>query len=147
MILLDTNVLSELMRREPDPVAMAWVDAQPRPQLHISAVTRAEIELGIALLPEGRRKQGMQTAVKRVFAEFSGRCLAFDETAASRYGGLVAARVRAGRPISVEDAQIAATALAGGFVLATRNVGDFAAIDGLSLVNPFTDPGPGALPT
>ena len=137
MILLDTNVLSELMRREPDPVTVAWVDAQPLHQLHISAVTRAEIELGIALLPEGRRKESLQAAAKRMLAEFSGRCLAFDERAASRYATLVAVRIRAGRPISVEDAQIAATALAAGFVLATRNVGDFAVIDGLPLVDPF----------
>jgi len=137
VILLDTNVLSELMRREPDPVTVAWVDAQPQHHLHISAVTRAEIELGIALLPEGHRKQGLQAAAKRMFAEFSGRCLAFDERAASRYATLVAARIRAGRPISVEDAQIAATALAAGFVLATRNAGDFVVIDGLPLVDPF----------
>jgi toxin FitB len=137
MILLDTNVLSELMRREPDPAALAWVDAQPRHQLHISAVTRAEIEFGIALLPEGQRKRGLQEAAQRMFAEFSGRCLPFDEKAAARYGELVAARVRAGRPISVEDAQIAATALTGGFVLATRNARDFTGIEGLALVDPF----------
>ena len=137
MILLDTNVLSELMRREPDPVAMAWIDAQPEHQLWISTITRAEIELGIALLPEGRRKQGLETGAGRMFAEFSGRCLAFDERAAVQYGRLVAARIRIGRPISVEDAQIAAIALAGGLVLATRNVGDFAEIDRLSLVDPF----------
>jgi predicted nucleic acid-binding protein len=137
MILLDTNVLSELMRREPDPAALAWVDAQPQHQLHLSAVTRAEIELGIALLPEGRRKQDLQAAARRMFAELSGRGLPFDERAASRYGELVAARVRAGRPISVEDAQIAATALAGELVLATRNTGDFVGIEGLELVDPF----------
>lgn len=74
----------------------------------------------------------------RMFAEFHGRCLAFDEQAASRYAALVSARMRAGLPIGVEDAQIAATALAGGFVMATRNVRDFAGIDGLSVVDPFT---------
>lgn len=137
MILLDTNVLSELMRREPHPLALAWVDAQPEHQLHISAVTRAEIELGIALLPEGRRRRGLEAAARRMFAEFPGRCLAFDEGASAYYGRLVAVRVRAGRPISVEDAQIAAIALAGGFVLATRNTGDFAGIDRLALIDPF----------
>jgi predicted nucleic acid-binding protein len=138
MILLDTNVVSELIRQLPDPSAMAWIDAQPQFHLHISSVTKAEIELGIALLPEGRRKQGLQVAATRMFAAFSGRCLAFDERAASSYAALVAARMRAGRPISVEDAQIAATALACRFVLATRNVADFAGIDDLSVVNPFT---------
>ena len=137
MILLDTNVVSELMRREPNPSAVAWVDAQPLRNLHISSVTRAEIELGIALLPEGRRKQGLKTVAMRVFAEFHGRCLAFDERAASLYAELVASRMHTGRPISVEDAQIAAVALVGGFTLATRNVIDFAGIDGLSVVDPF----------
>ena len=68
MILLDTNVLSEFMRRRPDPSALTWVDAQPQHHLHISAVTRAEMELGIALLPEGRRKRGLQAAALRMFA-------------------------------------------------------------------------------
>jgi predicted nucleic acid-binding protein len=138
MILLDTNVVSELMRREPDPSVLSWVDAQPVHLLNISAVTRAEIELGIALLPDGRLKRGLQDAAARMFAEFSGRCLAFDEPAASRYAELVASRVHAGRPISVEDAQIAAVALAGKLTLATRNTADFTEIEGLSLVDPFT---------
>jgi hypothetical protein len=73
-----------------------------------------------------------------MFAEFRGRCLAFDERAASRYANLVASRVRSGRPIGVEDAQIAAIALAGGFVVATRNTNDFADIDDLKVVDPFT---------
>lgn len=138
MILLDTNVVSELMRRAPDQSVMAWIDGQPQYRLYSSSVTRAEIELGIAILPEGRRKQGLQAAAMRMFAEFHGRCLAFDEPAASRYAALVSARMRAGRPISVEDAQIAAIALAGALVLATRNVRDFSDIDGLSVVDPFT---------
>lgn len=136
-ILLDTNVVSELMRREPDPKVMAWVDAQIGQHLCISAVTRAEIELGIALLPQGRRKDGLRAAAGRMFAEFAGRCLAFDGRAASLYAALVSARTRAGRPITVEDAQIAATGLAAGALLATRNVADFAGIDGLSAVDPF----------
>jgi len=138
VILLDTNVLSELMRREPAPAVLAWVDAQPQDDLYISAITRAEIELGVALLPKGRRRQGLSAAAMRMFADFHGRCLAFDERAASRYAELVSDRVSRGRPISVEDAQIAAIALAGGFVLATRNTGDFAAINGLSLVDPYS---------
>lgn len=138
MILLDTNVLSELMRREPDESALAWVDAHPHRDLYISAVTRAEIELGISLLPRGRRKQGLRDAAMNMFAEFRGRCLAFDERAASRYAELVAKRVRAGRPIAVEDAEIAAIALVGGFALATRNTADFADIEDLRVVDPFT---------
>ncbi|MHB0981672.1 MAG: PIN domain-containing protein [Thermoleophilia bacterium] len=143
MILLDTNVISELMRHSPDQAVVEWVDAQPEYRLYISAVTRAEIELGVELLPEGRRKQALQVAAARMFGEFHGRCLAFDESAASRYAALVAARMRVGRPISVEDAQIAAMALTAGFVLATRNLGDFKDIAGLSVANPWRDaPGP-----
>ena len=137
MTLLDTNIISELMRREPDPSVMAWIDAQPIDQLYSSAVTRAEIELGIALLPEGRRKHGLRAASLRMFSEFQGRCLPFDERTASRYADLVARRIQAGRPITVEDAQIASIALAEGLTLATRNTADFAGIDGLSLIDPF----------
>ena len=104
------------MRQMPDPAVLEWIDDQPQHRLYISAVTRAEIELGVALLPEGRRKHGLRTAALRMFAEFHGRCLTFDEPAASRYAALVSTRMRAGRPISVEDAQIAAMALAGGFL-------------------------------
>ena len=138
MILLDTNVVSELMRQTPDLSVIEWIDMQPGYRLYISSVTKAEIELGITILPEGRRKQGLQEAVVRMFGEFHGRCLAFDELAASRYAALVSTRMRAGRPISVEDAQIAAMALASGFVLATRNISDFEGIDGLSVVNPWS---------
>jgi len=138
VILLDTNVLSELMRREPDPAVITWLNAQSSQQVYVSAITRAEIELGIALLADGRRKQGLQAAAARMFVEFPGRCLAFDEAAATKYAGLVAARMRAGHPIGVEDGQIAAIALASGLTLATRNITDFLGIDGLSLVDPFT---------
>lgn len=139
MILLDTNVVSELMRREPDPTAAAWVDSRALHDLYISAVTRAEIELGIALLGEGRRKQGLQVVVARLFAEFHGRCLAFDERAARPYTEIVAGRRRAGRAITVEDAQIAAIALVGGLTLATRNTKDFKGIEDLSVVDPFAE--------
>lgn len=140
MILLDTNVLSELMKPVPEEDIVHWVDAQLVDTLYISAITRAEIELGIALLPDGQRKQRIADAAQQMFTQFSGRCLVFGETSAVQYGQLVAARTRNGRPITVEDAQIAAIALAGGFRLATRNEKDFADIPGLVVVNPwFTD--------
>lgn len=140
MILLDTNVLSELMKPVPEEDIVHWVDAQLVDTLYISAITRAEIELGIALLPESRRKQRIADAAQQMFAQFSGRCLVFGETSAVQYGQLVAVRTRNGRPITVEDAQIAAIALAGGLRLATRNEKDFADIPGLVVVNPwFTD--------
>ena len=137
MILLDSNVLSELMRQVPAPPVLTWLDLQPRDRLYISAITRAEIELGIALLPEGRRKEALAVAAGRMFAEFHGRCLPFEEAAASHYAAIVSVRTRAGRQISVEDAEIAATALANGFVLATRNTRDFEGIEGLLTVDPW----------
>jgi len=138
MILLDTNVLSEIMRPMPDTEVVAWLDAQPSDQVWVCAVTRAEIELGIALLPDGQRKLGLQMAARGMFAEdFAGRCLPFDEEAAITYAAIVASRTRLGRPISVEDAQMAAIALTHGLCLATRNEQDFAAIEGLSVVNPW----------
>lgn len=137
MILLDTNVLSELMRREPDLGVLAWLDSQPSQRLYISAVTSAEIELGVALLPDGARKEALRTAAMSMLGEFPGRCLPFDAAAASRYAGIVAARATTGRPISVQDAEIAAIALASGFVLATRNDADFTGIPGLTTINPW----------
>jgi predicted nucleic acid-binding protein len=138
MILLDTNVLSEIMRPMPDTEVVAWLDAQPSDQVWVCAVTRAEIELGIALLPDGQRKLRLQMAARGMFAEdFAGRCLPFDEEAAITYAAIVASRTRLGRPISVEDAQMAAIALIHGLCLATRNEQDFAAIEGLSVVNPW----------
>lgn len=138
MILLDTNVLSEIMRLEPAPAVLAWMDAQGSDDLWASAVTQAEIGLGIALLPEGRRRQALADAAARMFEEdFSGRCLAFDQAAALRYTHLVLERRLAGRPISFQDAMIAAIALANDMVLATRNVKDFSGISGLKVLNPW----------
>lgn len=138
MILLDTNVLSEFMRPAPAAQVVVWLDAQASEQVWVCAVTRAEIELGLALLPDGQRKLGLQMAAKAMFAEeFVGRCLPFDEQAATCYASIVASRTRLGRPISVEDAQIAAIALAHSLCLATRNERDFELIEGLSVVNPW----------
>ncbi|UCH26339.1 MAG: type II toxin-antitoxin system VapC family toxin [Trueperaceae bacterium] len=138
MILLDTNILSEIMKAEPDARVVAWLDDQPATSLFVSAVTRAEIELGIALLPEGRRKEAIITASRTMFEEFSGRCLAFGERAAVHYGQLVAERTKKGRPITVEDAQIASIALVHGLHLATRNTRDFEGIPKLLLIDPWT---------
>ena len=138
MILLDTNVLSEFMRPTPSAQVVAWLDAQATDQVWVSAVTLAEIELGIALMPDGQRKLGLQMAAKAMFAEdFAGRCLPFDKDAATWYANVVALRTRLGRPISVEDAQVASIALAHGPMLATRNERDFDFIEGLAVVNPW----------
>jgi predicted nucleic acid-binding protein len=138
MILLDTNVLSEFMRPVPAQAVATWLDEQIGDEVWTSAISRAEIELGVALLPDGRRKQKLQQFAQMIFAQnFAGRCLPFDEQAASNYASLVARRTRDGRPISVEDAQIAAIALTRGLTLATRNVRDFEQISGLTVVNPW----------
>lgn len=138
MILLDTNVVSELMRPAPDPHVVAWVDARPTGELFVSAVTVGEIRLGIALLPAGQRQTRLARLADTMFEEdFSGRCLAYDRNAATEFADIVAARTRIGRPVSVEDAQIAAIGRAARFTLATRNTKDFTDIDGLSVIDPW----------
>jgi toxin FitB len=136
-IVLDTNVLSELLRATPDAAVLAWVAAQPAESLYVSAVTQAEMLLGARLLPAGRRRQTLQTALQAMFEEdFSRRILAFDSAAVPAYVEVVIGRRQAGRPISQFDAQIAAIAIHHGSRLATRNVTDFEGCD-LSLVNPW----------
>jgi toxin FitB len=138
MYLLDTNVLSELMRAAPSVAVLGWINSQAAHDLYTSAITRAEIELGIALLPAGKRRTNLAVQAKAMFDEdFAGRCLPFDEKGASLYAALVAARTRQGLPISVEDAQIAAISLGSQKTLVTRNTADFEKIQGLNLLNPW----------
>lgn len=140
MILLDTNVLSEFMRPQPLGSVVAWLDEQPANEVYTSAISRAEIELGLLLMPPGKRQEALSQAARAMFAEdFAGRCLPFDEDALRQYARIVSVRMRAGQPISVEDAQIAAIALAYRMPLATRNTADFKLIDGLEVVNPWND--------
>jgi toxin FitB len=140
-ILLDTNVLSELMRPQPDAQVLSWFDLNTEAGYYTSAVTQAEILLGISLLPAGKRQTRLAEAAAEMFSEeFSGRCLPFDENSAGIYAELVAARTRTGQPISTEDAQIAAITLSNHLRLATRNVKDFTGIAELILVNPWKVP-------
>ena len=135
--LLDTNVLSELLRAAPNPAVVAWVIAQPGESLFVSSVTEAEMRLGVCLLPAGRRRQALEIAVAAMFAEdFAGRIRPFDTAAVPSYVDIVWKRRATGRPISQFDAQIAAIALCHGDNLATRNVSDFQGC-GLSLVDPW----------
>lgn len=137
--LLDTNVLSELMREHPDADVRGWFAQNMRSAMSVSAVTLAEILTGIALLPAGKRRAALAIAAERMFEQdFAGRCLAFDAVAAKNYALIVADRTRRGLPISTEDAQIAAIALAAGLTVATRNTKDFENIDGLTLANPWS---------
>jgi predicted nucleic acid-binding protein len=137
MIILDTNVLSELMRPAPAPVVVEWLGGQPAGSLYTTSITQAEILHGLLLLPPGKRRSGLEAAATAMFAEdFGGRILPFDADAAPPYARIAWDRRRAGRPISHFDAQIAAIARATGAILATRNVGDF---DGcvVKLVDPW----------
>jgi predicted nucleic acid-binding protein len=136
--LLDTNVLSELMRESPEPIVVAWVDSQSESSLQTTAVTQAEILAGIALLPAGKRRDALASGAEQLFQqEFRGRCLVFGSSAAEQYALVRAQRQSAGRPISTEDAQIAAIALAARLNIVTRNTKDFDGIDGLKVINPW----------
>jgi len=135
--LLDTNVLSELLRAAPSPAVVAWVTAQPGKSLFVTSVTEAEMRLGVRLLPAGSRRRALEIAVAAIFAEdFAGRVRPFDTAAVPHYVDIVSKRRASGRPISQFDAQIAAIALNHGDRLVTRNVSDFEGC-GLSLVDPW----------
>lgn len=137
MIILDTNVVSELMRASPSQAVLDWIAGQPMADLFTTTITQAEILFGVALLADGRRRAGLAQAAGQMFAEdFAGRVLAFDASAAQAFAPIAAARRRAGRPIAAFDAQIAAIAFASGAVLATRNVADFEGC-GVVVVNPW----------
>ncbi|RFA09296.1 VapC toxin family PIN domain ribonuclease [Subtercola boreus] len=140
MIILDTNVVSEAMRRRGDPAVAAWLDRQHGRVMCITAVTAAELLRGVALLPEGKRKADLAGAVALLLeTEFEGRILPFDEQAAVNYADLSARRQRRGLSTSVADTMIAAiTEVSGAEVLATRNVGDFDGIR-VEVLNPWVD--------
>ena len=135
--LLDTNVLSELLRAAPAPAVLGWFASQVPESLFVSAVTQAEMLLGARKLPAGKRRAALEAALNAMFEEdFAGRILPFDSAAAPVYAEVVASRRAAGRPISQFDAQIAAIARRHGTRIATRNVADFrgCAVD---LTNPW----------
>jgi predicted nucleic acid-binding protein len=128
VIVLDTNVISEMMRPKPHVGVVAWVAAQPRAQLCT----------GIAALPAGRRRAALAAAAEAMFAEdFAGRIFPFGAAAATRYPEIVLARRRAGNPIEGFDGLIAATALAAGARIATRDISGFSGC-GLTLVDPWS---------
>jgi predicted nucleic acid-binding protein len=137
MIVLDTNVLSEFMRVEPENRVLAWVDALPATDLAVSAVTVAEILHGIARLPSGKRKQKLEAhAMAMLEEDFAGRILPFDAHAAVEYATLVAECEAKGRAAAMADAQIAAICRAHGAPIATRNVKDFELCE-IEVINPW----------
>jgi predicted nucleic acid-binding protein len=137
VIILDTNVLSELLVSSPSPAVIDWLAEQGPASVFTTSITEAEILYGLRLLPEGRRRRELEAAISPIFSEdLAGRVLPFDREAADVYATIATRRRAAGRPISQFDAQIAAIALSRGASLATRNEADFENI-GLAVVNPW----------
>lgn len=139
MLVVDTNVISEIMQLQPSPRVLEWWAQQPPAELFTSAVTVAEILYGIQLLPKGKRRERLLAEAEAMFAQdFAERILSFDESAAREFAEIAAGRRALGRPIAEFDAQIAAIASAHQATLATRNCADFDGC-GVRLVNPWRD--------
>ena len=137
MILIDTNVISELWKAEPNPDVLAWMDAQAVETLYLSAVTVAELRFGVAVMPEGQRRSIYQERLeKEVLPAFTGRVLPFDLAASRAYVDLMAGARLTGKAIGKADGYIAATASACGLMVATRDISPFEAA-GLKWVNPW----------
>ena len=138
MIVLDTNVVSEAMRPQPSPVAVAWLNAQAAETLYLSSVTLAGSLFGIGALPAGVKKDRLAQALDRLLALFPGRVLPFDQDAARRYADMAVVARALGRPLPVADGYIAATAASRGFAVATRNIQHFGDT-GVELIDPWQD--------
>jgi predicted nucleic acid-binding protein len=139
MIILDTNVLSELMRPKPSASVIAWIARQPEAELFTTSITEAEIFYGIEVLPKGKRRERLTTVAEGVFTEdFSGRVYAFDSAAARVFSRIASSRRTNGRPISQSDAQIAAIAKTRRARVATRDVKGFEQC-GVDVVDPWKD--------
>lgn len=136
MIVVDTNVLSEAMKASASAQVLAWLNEQVAESLYLTSVTVAEIEFGIAALPDGKRKEALALARHRVLDLFRGRVLAFDTDAALRYGELAARARAAGRGFQVTDGFIAAIAATRGYAVATRDTAPFIAA-GVSVIDPW----------
>jgi predicted nucleic acid-binding protein len=138
MILLDTNVVSEPWKPEPDPRVIAWIDAQAVETLYLSAITVAELRFGIALMPAGKRRSIFYDRLEQdVLPVFAGRVVPFDLSASGAYAGLMSKVKAAGRTVGMADGYIAAIAIAQGFQVATRDASPFHAA-GISVINPWT---------
>lgn len=137
MIVLDTNVVSEAMKPEPNPAVLDWLDEQVAETLYLSSVTVAELLFGIGALPDGRRKQRLATALDGHLALFDGRILPFDTDAARHYANLAVAARNAGKGFPTPDGYIAAIAATHGFTVATRDASAFKAA-GVPVIDPWT---------
>ena len=137
MIILDTNVISELARIDPEQSVVTWLDSLPAAEVATTAVTAAELLYGVARLPDGRRRAALAETIDVLINEdFRGRLEPFDGLAAEQYAAVVVGREKKGRPISTADAQIAAICRVHSATLATRNIGDFTDT-GIGLINPW----------
>lgn len=137
MILLDTNVISEPLRLEPEPCVVEWIDAQVLGTLYLAAITVAELRSGIALLPAGKRRTSLQENLeRRVLPLFAERVLPFDLSCAQIYAEIIAKAQKAGLAIAAADGFIAAIAAANGFAVATRDIRSFEAA-GATVINPW----------
>ena len=144
MIVLDTNVISELTRQVPERSVISWLDSLPAEEIGTTAVTAAELLYGVARMPAGRRRTELAAAVRGLLGDdFRGRILPFDEHCASRYADIVCGGETLRRPIGVADAQIAAICRTAEATLATRNPDDFSGT-GIELINPWKLDRPGA---
>lgn len=140
MILLDTNIISELLRKTPEPKVETWLATQEGADIYLSTVTEAELRLGVAVMPKGRRRAALSTIIDEILKnDFQNRILPFDSPAAEIYAVIAADRRAAGRPISQFDCQIAAIARTNGAAIATRNVGHFEGC-GITVINPWQGP-------
>ena len=136
-VLLDTNVVSELMRKTPDPVVAVWAAGHRLEDLFFSAVGEAELRYGVAILPAGQRRDTLLSDIERMMDEaFGSRVLPFDRGAARAYADIAAMRRSAGRPVGPADCQIAAIARSRHMAVATRNVRDFDDLD-IEVVDPW----------
>ncbi|MGL5828737.1 MAG: type II toxin-antitoxin system VapC family toxin, partial [Angustibacter sp.] len=134
MYILDTNILSELMRPRPDADAIQWLRRLPTQEVRITSLTVAETKTGICMLPDGSRRESLEASSEMLFGIFQARVLSFTRRSAQNYAEVVAHRKKLGRPIGIFDAQIAAIALQYRAVVVTRNTKDFLDL-GLRLIN------------
>lgn len=140
MLLLDTNVASEMMRSEPDAAVLAWFDAQHAPSLFLSSVVLAELRSGIAMLPAGRRRKALEQLLDEGWLpRFGDRLLVFDAEDARHYAAALTAARRAGNTMEFADAALAGQAMRHGASLVTRNTKDFKGCD-IALINPWAGP-------
>jgi toxin FitB len=137
MIVVDTNVVTEVMKDSPIQAVVSWLNGQETSTLFLTSITLGEIRYGLRIMPQGKRRLQLEQGFERILVEaFADRILAFGEEASRYYGEVMGRRREIGRPLSVQDGQIASIARANGYAIATRNVRDFVEC-GVEIINPF----------